>query len=166
MSAKPASTYECLIMLDANKVSGDTEGAKNQLHALLEKHHCEILQSTLWEEKRLAYPIRQHKKGIYFLIYYKSDSQNLQPLEEDFRLNEMVVRTLTLKIHPKWLEPLMKASREEKGGAIRIAGDDSLDGGGPGGFGGPRGGGEYRDRDRDREERRPPRRAPAGASEE
>ncbi|HEY8504016.1 MAG TPA: 30S ribosomal protein S6 [Gemmataceae bacterium] len=130
----PVNTYECLILLDPTKASGEAENARNQIHAILEKHHCEILESRVWDEKRLAYPIGHHKKGVYYIVYFRTDSANIKEIESDFRINELILRYLTQKLHPKWVDRLLEATRAERAGAVRIAGDEG-EGGEPVGAG-------------------------------
>src|SRR5207248_8132645 len=66
------NTYECMFLLDTNKVSGDVPAAQQQIHQLLERNQVEILASRPWDERRLAYPIKGQKKGLYYLTYFAS----------------------------------------------------------------------------------------------
>jgi len=70
MPAK-VNVYECMFLLDPTKVAGDVSAAAQQLHAVLERNHVEILASRPWDERRLAYPIGTHKKGLYYLTYFR-----------------------------------------------------------------------------------------------
>ena len=81
-----ASVYECMFLLDTSKVAGDVPGAAKQLQGVLERHHAEILASRPWDERRLAYPIKGHKKGLYYLIYFRAEGKNLLNIERDFAL--------------------------------------------------------------------------------
>ena len=73
----PANIYECMIMLDTSKVAGDLPAAVQQIHATYEKHHAEVLASRPWDERRLAYPIKSHKKGLYYLTYFRTEAKNV-----------------------------------------------------------------------------------------
>src|SRR5438067_11980823 len=89
------NTYECMFLLDTNKVAGDVPTAAKQLHGILEKNHAEILASRPWDERRLAYPIKGHKKGLYYLVYYRTEGKNLVTIENDFPLmRDLVLRSL------------------------------------------------------------------------
>src|SRR5260370_1098582 len=114
-----ANTYECMLLLDPNKVAGDVPAAAKPLHTLLVKHHAEILASQQWDERRLAYPIKGHKKGLYNLTYFRTEGKNFAPLEHDFALNEMIVRTLTLKVDPKMVETMLALARDENALALQ-----------------------------------------------
>src|SRR5579871_5322731 len=100
----PANVYECMFLLDTNKVSGDVKTAAGQLQAILERNQAEVLASRPWDERRLAYPIKGHKKGLYYLMYFRCEGKNLATMEHDFSLNEMILRTLILHIDPKLVD--------------------------------------------------------------
>src|ERR687888_2805767 len=108
----PANVYECMFLLDTNKVAGDHAAAAKQLQGLLERNQAEILASRPWDERRLAYPIKGHKKGLYYLTYFRTDGKNLINLERDLALNELVLRQLTLKIDPKLVEDMLALARD------------------------------------------------------
>ena|SRR5438105_666583 len=119
----PANVYECLFLLDPNKVGGDIAGAAKQLHGILERHHAEVLASRQWSEHKLMYPIRHHKKGLFYLIYFRSEGGNLKPIEHDLALNEMVLRQLVMRIHPKLVEVMLAVARDEHAVALQTATD-------------------------------------------
>jgi small subunit ribosomal protein S6 len=109
----PVNTYECMFLLDANRASGDVSQAASQLHSILERHHAEVLVSRPWDERRLAYPIRGHKKGLYYLTYFRTEGKNLAPIEHDVALNELVLRSLVIRIDPKLVDNMLAVARDE-----------------------------------------------------
>ncbi len=135
-----ANTYECMLLLDPNKVSGDVPAAAKQLHTILERHKAEVLASRQWDERRLSYPIKGHKKGLYYLTYFKVEGKNLVEIERDFALNEMILRALTLKVDPKMVDTMLALARDETALALQsvpeAVGEES--GGAPEGDRGPR----------------------------
>lgn len=136
--------YECMFLLDPTKVAGDVPAAQQQLHQVLEKNHAEILASRPWDERRLAYPIKNHKKGLYYLTYFKTDSQNLLNIERDYQLTEIILRSMVLKIDTKMVDTMLALARDEHALALQVATvEDPLEGDGMGGdeHRGPRRGG-------------------------
>jgi small subunit ribosomal protein S6 len=123
----PANVYECMFLLDTNKVGGDVPAAAKQLHGILEKHQAEILASRPWDERRLAYSIGSHKKGLYYLTYIRADSKSVRPIEQDIALNEMIVRSLLLKIHPKLVDTMLALARDEHALALHNVADEPAD---------------------------------------
>jgi len=131
-----------MFLLDTNKVSGDVPGAAQQLHAILEKNHAELLASRPWDERRLAYPIKRggvaHKKGLYYLTYFRAEGKNLAPLEHDLALNEMILRTLVLRIEPKLVDIMLQLAQDEHAVALQTATDTGSEDNGGEEEGGPR----------------------------
>lgn len=144
----PANVYECMFLLDATKVQGDVPAAAQQLHSLFEKHDAEVLASRPWSEGRLAYPINKQKKGLYYLTYFRSEGKNIVNIENDCKLNDMIMRMLVLKIDPKLVEPMLEMARDEHALALQTVKQetddddrmDRMDGGMNGPRRGPRGG--------------------------
>lgn len=117
----PANVYECLFLLDPNKVAGDVPKAAEQIKTILERNKAEILASRPWDERRLAYPIKNHKKGIYYLMYFRAEGKALIDVERDFALTEVILRYLTLKIDRKMVDQMLALARDEHALALQIA---------------------------------------------
>jgi small subunit ribosomal protein S6 len=120
----PVNTYETMLLLDPTKVSSDSEGVLKQLHALWERHEATILVSRPWDyNHKLAYPIRKFKKGAYHVIYYQQDSQKQRELDRDIKLQEgLVLRHLTIRLHPKWVDAMLSVAREDGSTAFALRG--------------------------------------------
>ncbi len=101
------NVYEAMFLLDSGKTGGDWNAATKLVHGILERNHAEVLASRPWDERRLAYPISGHKKGMYFLIYFKAEGKALTQIDLDCRINETVMRQLILKVHPKLVDQLV-----------------------------------------------------------
>src|SRR5713101_1383636 len=115
----PANVYECMFLLDANKVAGDVPSAAQQLHAIFERNHAEVLASRPWDERRLAYPVKGQKKGLYYLTYFRSEGKNLINIERDCALNEAILRYLALRVHPKMVDTMLSLARDEHALALQ-----------------------------------------------
>jgi small subunit ribosomal protein S6 len=107
-----------MFLLDTGKVAGDVPAADKQLRALLEKNHAEVLVSRPWDERRLAYPIKNQKKGLYYLTYFKSEGKNLPNIEHDCALSEVILRMMILRIDPKLVEIMLNLAKGEHATAL------------------------------------------------
>lgn len=151
------NVYECMFILDTNKVAGDQAAVTSALHAILERNNAEVLASRPWAEQKLAYPIKAHnavhKKGLYYLIYFRTESKNLVNIERDFQLNEAIIRNMIMRIDTKLVDVMLQMAKDERAFALQTVNapppEDDL------------GGRE----DRERGPRRPPRRAAAMAGD-
>jgi small subunit ribosomal protein S6 len=117
-----------MFLLDTNKVAGDVPAAAQQLHGILERNNAEILASRPWDERRLAYPIKNHKKGLFYLTYFRTEGKNLINIERDCALNELILRQLMLKIDPKLVDTMLALARDEHALALQSITDDSANG--------------------------------------
>lgn len=120
----PVVTYETMFLLDPNKVSTDAEGTKQQIHHILERHGAQIVVSRPWDyNHKLTYPIGKQKKGAFHIVYFTMESTKQSELERDFALQEgLVLRSLTLKIDPKWEETILQVAREDAGNGFAVRG--------------------------------------------
>ncbi len=151
----PLHSYECLFLLDSNKTSGNLDAARAQLHGILEKYGSDILASRPWDDRRLAYPIKGHKKGQYYLIFFKCESLKMIEMEHDFRLSELILRHLVTHFDRKWETEMLEVARDDHRLAYQAVRDEPEGGSDPAFEGVPD------DMNADGKPRRP-RRAPEG----
>ena len=115
----PANVYECMFLLDTNKVAGDVSAAAKQLHAVLERNQAEVLASRPWDERRLAFPVKGHKKGLYYLTYFRTEGKNVVGIERDCALIEMILRMMVIHVDPKLVEAMLAMARDEHAVALQ-----------------------------------------------
>ncbi len=108
-----SNVYECMFILDPNRYSRDPNGVSGQIPAMIEQSGGEVLASRLWNEQRLAYPIQGHRKGAYWLTYFRMDTNKVAEFNRACRLNENVLRNLTLCVEPRLVETLVAHARGE-----------------------------------------------------
>src|SRR5438270_7559537 len=122
-----ANTYECMFLLDPAKVSGEAGGAAKQVEAILTKNNAEVLASRQWDERKLAYPVKGHKKGLYYLTYFRTEGKNLANIERDFALNETILRAIILHVDPKLVDIMLTLARDEHPVALQTVHDQPDD---------------------------------------
>ncbi len=99
--------YEGMFILDSNRYARDPGGVSNQIPEMIQQCGGKMLASRLWEERRLAYPIKGHKKGTYWLTYFSINPEHVVNINRQTQLNEAVVRALFLKIDPRIADALV-----------------------------------------------------------
>ncbi len=102
-----ANVYEGMFILDANRFGRDPEAISGQIPAMIEKLGGEILVSRLWEERRLAFPIKGQRKGAYWLTYFRLDGGQLVDLRRQCWIADDILRTLFLKVDPRIVDALV-----------------------------------------------------------
>ena len=102
-----SNVYECLHILDSNRYARDPSGVQESIDGIVTKVGGEILVSRLWNEQKLAYPVNGHRKGTYWLTYIRIEGNRLVELERAFKLNDNVLRSLTLKLDSRLVDPMV-----------------------------------------------------------
>src|SRR5271154_1213908 len=97
-----------MFILDSNRYARDAAGTVAQIPSTVEQFGGKVLASRLWEERRLAYPIKGHRKGTYWLTYFRLDGDQITDLSRQFQLNEAILRNLLLKIEPRIADAMVQ----------------------------------------------------------
>lgn len=101
------NVYEGMFILDANRYGRDPEGISNLISAMIQEAGGEILVSRFWEERRLAYPLKGHRKGCYWLTYFRLSSVRLIEIQHRCQITDDVLRTLFLKVDARIVDTLV-----------------------------------------------------------
>ena len=101
------NVYECLFILDANRYARDPGGVSGGIPSMIENLGGEVLASRLWNEQKLAYPIKGQRKGTYWLTYFRLESGRVSEFQRACRLNDNVLRNLALKVEPRLVDALV-----------------------------------------------------------
>jgi hypothetical protein len=54
-----------------------------------------------------------HKKGLYYLTYFRTEGKNVVGIERECALNEMILRMLILNVDPKLVDAMLAMARDE-----------------------------------------------------
>ncbi len=111
------NVYEGMFILDSNRYGRDAEGVSGRVEQLIGQFGGEMLVSRLWEERRLAYPIKGQRKGTYWLTYFRLDTQQLKELLRQCEIEDAILRQLILKVDPRLVETLVSHASTEQGEA-------------------------------------------------
>ena len=99
--------YEGFYLFDSNRYARDPNAASSTLQDQITSLGGEILVSRLWGEQKLAYQIKGHQKGTYWLIYFRMDTANLTELNRNCQLNESLMRWMFTRVDPRLIDALV-----------------------------------------------------------
>lgn len=88
-------------------------------------------KSEYWGLRNLAYRVRKNRKGHYCLLNIDAPAEAVHELERKQRINEDVLRFLTIRVEEHDEEPspvLARRDRDEKRRAKREGREDGVDG--------------------------------------
>jgi small subunit ribosomal protein S6 len=86
-----------MFVVDANKGGSEFPECIRHIAGLLTRHEAEIERIERWEERKLAYPIKRAKRGIYILTYFRADGAAISELRRDIALSEDILRVLIIR---------------------------------------------------------------------
>ncbi|MDR3199536.1 MAG: 30S ribosomal protein S6 [Planctomycetaceae bacterium] len=105
------NVYEGLFIFDSDLYAKEPDNVSGQVTRIIEQFGGEVLLSRLWDERKLAYPIKGHRRGTYWLAYLRIDSLKVKELTRQFQLSESVIRFLFLHVDPRLVETLVEHAR-------------------------------------------------------
>lgn len=110
--------YEIMYLLDNNTVRAGWKEAKAAATGLVEKHGGKVLAARRWDERKLAYPIRQRRRGTYLLAYGEIDSTGIAGLRRELDLTESVLRYMILSAESVPAQELELTQAESAAGFV------------------------------------------------
>jgi len=114
--------YETTFILEPGFDEGKVNEEVDRVSQWIKDLGGEVLEVQRWGKKRLAYEIGKKRDGIYTLMLYQAAGPTVKELERRLRLNESVMRVLTVvHIPPELTTP--KADPEAVAAAEEAADD-------------------------------------------
>jgi small subunit ribosomal protein S6 len=102
------NVYEGMFILDSNWYARDPNAASALVQKMIEGVGGEVLASRLWEDRRLAYPIKNRRRGAYWLTYFRLDSAKLNGIYKAINLSDQTLRALLLKVDARIADTLVE----------------------------------------------------------
>ncbi|MFM8579198.1 MAG: 30S ribosomal protein S6 [Planctomycetaceae bacterium] len=107
-----SSVYEGMFILDPSRFSRDPETVSGGVTDSIAQNGGTVLAARVWDERKLAYPIKGQKKGVYWLTYFQMPGENVVALERQCALNSDIIRMLILKIDSRIADVLVQHALE------------------------------------------------------
>ena len=112
-------SYEAMFLLDTGKMAGDLNKAADTLAQIVTKHGGEVVVHRVWDERRLAYPVKKQRKALYYLMSLKAIGSAITAIEADLKVQEFVIRSMFLVIDPKLAESMVAVARDPNAVALQ-----------------------------------------------
>ncbi len=92
------SLYESVIIVRQEATSQQVESLAELLEGIIEENAGKVRKREYWGLRSLAYKIKKNRKGHYVLLNIEAQSAAVHEMERQMRLNEDILRYLTLRI--------------------------------------------------------------------
>jgi small subunit ribosomal protein S6 len=106
--------YEAMFLLDNTAATEDYEGTTGKVDGILEKHGARIAHREKWDERKLAYEIRGHRRATYYLVYFEAPTGALASIREDVALTPVVLRHLAIALDEPISQHIEKRAKERE----------------------------------------------------
>jgi small subunit ribosomal protein S6 len=94
-----AKPYETVVVVDA-MIPDESIASEFDAIAKLIESQGKLVKLDRWGKRRLAYSINKRTHGEYAVFYYESAAALPAELEKRFRINENILRWLTVADNP------------------------------------------------------------------
>jgi len=112
--------YEHVFIARQDISSTQVEGLVETFSGLIQKDGGKIVDTEYWGLKNLAYKIKKNRKGHYVMLNIDSPAAAIVELERNERINEDVLRYLSLRVDELEESPsVMTRGRKESTGRER-----------------------------------------------
>ena len=110
--------YETLYIVDPNLDSKILEKAMTEIEKELSKTKSNVINHRIWDKKRLAYQVLNHKYGSYIILQFEvGDLTKIRDFDIWMKLNGTVLRHMTVSLPQKpevYIEPAVDLNEEEE----------------------------------------------------
>lgn len=90
--------YESIFILDPEVSEAQQTELTDKFKSLVTGQGGQVLHHAVWGRRKLAYEVKKREYGIYHLFYLDRTPAALQALEYQFRIDDNVIKYLTVGV--------------------------------------------------------------------
>jgi len=107
--------YESIFILHPSLADEDVQKVLEKVKVTVEKSGGSVERLESWGKKKLAYEVKKEKKGVYVQLNYRGTGAVVAELERGFRLDDALLKFLTVKLDERRLRPAGSEPSAEPG---------------------------------------------------
>lgn len=89
-----SNLYEGMFLMSQSAVGGGLDAAIEFVREALGRIDAEVVTLRKWDDRKLAYPIKGQKRGIFLISLFRADGSRLTEVERVCNLSEQVLRVM------------------------------------------------------------------------
>ena len=124
-------SYQSVLILKPDIDEARADEALEKIGEFIKSNGGACLKIEKWGKKRLAYRVKKNRFGIYLNIYHTLDSANVTDLESKYRLFDLVIKFMVLRLTDGELERALDnetaEDKEGEEGSAKVAAKDKDD---------------------------------------
>jgi small subunit ribosomal protein S6 len=107
--------YEVMWIIAPTLTEDEVQETVNQFEELLTAQGAKLTKTDVWGRRKLAYPIKKFREGVYVLFHLESEIEPLREMERRFKMTDQVIRFLTVRLD----EDMRRARKREAARAAK-----------------------------------------------
>lgn len=116
--------YESIFIVRPSLSDEETAAIIEKIKESVTKLGATILKAENWGKKKLAYEIQHDRRGTYVLLQFEGDGSVVSQLERLYRLEDSVIKFLTVHVDPEDLQTVGAGEAEATGKTEGAGSDD------------------------------------------
>ena len=106
-------SYQSVLIVKPDLDEAQVDQVLEKITEFLSKNNGSIIKIEKWGKKRLAYRVKKNRFGYYLNIYHTCDGLKVSSLEADYKLYDLILKFLVIRLDDKQLELAMKHEYED-----------------------------------------------------
>ena len=102
-------SYQSVLILKPDLDEAQVDRVLEKITEFLSKNNGSIVKVEKWGKKRLAYRVKKSRFGYYLNIYHTCESLKVSALEADYKLYNLILKFLVIRLDDKDLTLAMKS---------------------------------------------------------
>ncbi|MCB1044811.1 MAG: 30S ribosomal protein S6 [Acidobacteria bacterium] len=94
-------TYESVFIAAPNISEDAVEKLIGNFQEVINSHEGQLTTTDKWGRRKMAYPIKNFREGVYTLFEFEGNGDTVKELERRYRLTDSVIRYLTVRVDRK-----------------------------------------------------------------
>lgn len=105
---KVVRDYESIFILNPTMDEAESEKVALRMQEVIKGNGGEVVRVEKWGKRKLAYPIKKHKKGEYVLVQFKGLAGTVAELERNYKMTDAVIKYITVRLEKEALAHLAR----------------------------------------------------------
>lgn len=110
--------YEELFIVRPDATEEEVDPIIEQMKGVITQHGGTVDKTEKWGVRKLAYRVAKHSEGQYILLQFTAKADTVKELERRLRVNDSVIKFLTVRIDEK-LKRIEKRKKAREKRALR-----------------------------------------------
>lgn len=106
--------YEHVFLARQDLAQAQVDSLAEEATKIIEANDGKVTRTETWGLKSLAYPIQKNRKAHYVMLHVDGPGSVVEELERQTRINEDVIRFLTIKVDELEDSPSIMMKKAEK----------------------------------------------------